>query len=67
MAMPKKGSRKIVVDGKEYRYFVRSRPGEDYGGMLTVEFDGHFTQKTFESYVTPVMVEKFIRNKLTLQ
>ena len=67
MAMPKKGSRKIVVDGKEYRYVVKPStiPGhEESGGRLIVEVGGVVRQKNFYNSVTPSKVELFIRNVL---
>ena len=67
MALPKKGSRKIVVDGKEYRYVVKSSNSLDNGSKLVVQINGLYSSTLFDGGVTPSMVEKFIRNSLTAQ
>lgn len=67
MAMPKKGTRKIVVDKVEYKY--RTRKGvrigpEDNLTSLTVEFpDGKYRVASFKGAVTPKVVEVFIRKQ----
>lgn len=64
MAMPKKGSRKIVVDGKEYQY--RVKPSESgrktCEGILTVQINGRYLSKAMGDRITPAMVEKFIKD-----
>jgi hypothetical protein len=67
MAMPKKGLRKIIVDGKEYRYKTKPRVKlgpESNGGRLTIEFGRAFIQRDFEEAITPSMVAEFLKDFL---
>lgn len=63
MTMPKKGLRKIVVDGKTYNYVIKKLL---YGGhnnsRLTIELsDGEYYSEDVSGEVTPSMIEKMIR------
>jgi hypothetical protein len=64
MAMPKKGTRKIVVGGNTYNYVIKPEYfGNDSscGGRLTVEFpDNRYESIKIEEAITPSMVEAFI-------
>jgi hypothetical protein len=54
MAIPKKGSRKIVVDGVEYRWYIRRNNKED--GMLSVAIETASNESASILYVTfPVL------------
>lgn len=68
MAMSKKGTRKIVVNGAEYRYKIKKsvKLGPSVNGAsLTVEFpDGKYHTAHFDDGpVTPSMVAAFIENR----
>jgi len=59
MAIPKKGSRKIVVGTKEYRWNIRRKPSRsqaDFGGCVTASTELH-------SEPGAVLVISFIWNK----
>ena len=72
MALPKKGTRNIVVDGDNYRYRIRSGPDESHFGkfvrdrILTVESpDGKVQQHIVEmDKITPKNVEQCIRKEI---
>jgi hypothetical protein len=66
MTIPKKGSRKIIVDGKEYRYSVKPTEAgrRDGSKRLTIQANstyGTYAWRYFDNAVTPSMVERFIR------
>jgi len=59
MAMPKKGIRKIVVDGTTYKYMIKGI----YGGVsLTIEMpDGTYISRDFENTtITPSIIKQII-------
>ena len=66
MAMPKKGLRKIVVDGKTYNYVIKKLL---YGGSndkrLTIELAGgkYYSEviRDVVDSITPSMLEKIIK------
>jgi hypothetical protein len=64
MTMPKKGLRKIVVDGKTYNYVIKKLL---YGGSnnsrLTIESTNgnKYYSKTILDEITPAMVEELIK------
>lgn len=64
MAMPKKGTRKIVVGDHTYKYVIKPAyfgNVSSCGGRLTVEFpDGSYESTKIEEAITPSMVEAFI-------
>jgi len=64
MAMPNKGTRKIVVGDHTYKYVIKPTVfGNDSscGGRLTVEFPGGRYESTkIDDAITPSMVEAFI-------
>jgi hypothetical protein len=66
MAMPKKGLRKIVVDGKTYNYVIKRISRTDsINKRLTIELSaGEYYSEDIEDgvdQVTPSMIEKIIR------
>ena len=63
MTMPKKGTRKIVVDDITYKYMIKpySGWGGVWGGSLTIERpDGTYISKDIEGSVTPSIVRSII-------
>ena len=62
MTMPKKGLRKIVVDGKTYNYVIKRTLCNRY---LTIELsDGEYYSEDIDDTVdqiTPSVIEKMIR------
>jgi hypothetical protein len=66
MTMPKKGTRKITIDNREFNYRIKSVAGCK---TLTVEFGGFYGHKDFEHIesVTPAMVKEFILSVTTTQ
>jgi hypothetical protein len=62
--MPKKGLRKIVVDGREYNYVIKPLLyGGSNSGRVTVECDGKYYSETIIDSITPSMVEQMIRRE----
>jgi hypothetical protein len=65
MTMPKKGTRKIVIDGEVYRFRVKTYD-DDYGSfdrneVVIEKSDGTvFQDSTREEAVTPFIVESMI-------
>ena len=72
MALPKKGTRQIIVNDDTYRYRVRLGPDESNFGnftrtrVLTVETPaGKIQQGIFEvNSITPKDVEHYIRKEI---
>lgn len=64
MTMPKKGLRKIVVDGKTYNYIIKKLL---YGGhnnsRLTIESTNgnKYYSRSIIGEITPAMVEELIK------
>lgn len=69
--MPKKGIRKIIVDGVEYKYIVKPYGSQSWRicnyrpGIVTIEFpDGTYYKDTEpKSEITPSYVEALIRRE----
>jgi len=66
MTMPKKGLRKIVVDGQTYNYVIkRIHHGGSNDKRLTIELsDGEYYSEDIDDMVdsiTPSMVKKIIK------
>lgn len=70
MAMPKKSLRKIVVDGKTYRYKIHCNvdAGLSSSGTHTfvVEIDGkyHYGRHARPGTIGPKVIEAFIKERL---
>jgi len=63
MAMPKKGTRKIVVNDITYKYMVKPYHawGNVRGGSVTIEKpDGTYISKDIEGSVTPSIIRSII-------
>jgi len=59
MTMPKKGTRKIVVNNTIYKYMIK--PYSRWGGSLTIEKpDGTYISKDIEGSITPSTVRSII-------
>ena len=68
MTMPKKGTRKIVVDNKEFRYMIKPLfYGSSNTNRVTIESsDGkRYHSENVLDKVTPSMVEDMVRENLT--
>ena len=67
MTMPKKGLRKITVDGAEYKYVVKPLSiGSSYANTVTIQNAANtrqFITDTIHDQVTPKMIEDLIRNE----
>lgn len=64
MTMPKKGLRKIVVDGQTYNYVIKPLYyGSSHSNRLTIEsINGNkYYSVTIIDQITPSMIEKIIR------
>lgn len=74
--MPRKGIRKITVDGVEYKYKISFiKDWYDTGRKVVVEMPNPWNPEKFiykkETFwnterITPCMVEKFIRDTLSM-
>lgn len=72
MTMPKKGVRKIVVDGKTYKYIIKPYGSKSWRfckykpGVVTIESpEGKYYQdKNPLISITPAYVEKVIKEKM---
>lgn len=72
MTMPKKGSRKIVVDGVEYKYVVKPYGSQSWRicnyspGIVTIESPNgkYYKDQNPKSEITPAYVETLIREHL---
>jgi len=68
MTMPKKGTRRIVVDDTVYKYMIKpySSPVSNIrGGSLTIEKpDGKYISVNIEGAIKPSMIEKIIKADL---
>jgi len=63
MTMPKKGRRKIVVDGETCYYMIKPLiyGNENDCARLTIETsDGIYISKQYQEAITPAMVEALI-------
>lgn len=71
MTMPKKGTRKIIVDGVGYKYVIKKYDKRYCGGchvdraVVTIEFpDGTYYKDTVPKFeITPAYVESLIRRE----
>lgn len=71
MTMPKKGTRKIVVDGKEYKYKVSGETHHWYGGIvdtnLTIELgeNNYYTEIREDGWIVkPNEVRQIIEREI---
>jgi len=67
MTMPKKGTRKIVVNNTVYKYIIKpySAWGGIRGGSITIEKpDGMYISKDVEHSITPSIVENIIKSDI---
>lgn len=71
MTMPKKGTRKIVVDGKEYKYKVSGTTHHWHGGVvdtkLTIELgeNNYYTEIREEDWIVkPNEVRQIIEREI---
>lgn len=63
MTMPKKGIRKIVVDGRTYKYVIKPFSiGSAYAGHVTIQSaDGKdYIRKHFNDIMTPAQIREII-------
>jgi hypothetical protein len=59
MTMPKKGTRKIVIDNIAYKYVVK--PYNSWDNSVTIEMpDGTYISKDIEGSVTPSIIRSII-------
>lgn len=69
MTMPKKGLRKIVVDGQTYNYIIKPMFRRDpHNKRITIELaeNEYYSEDIYDSDdpITPAMIEKMIRKNL---
>ena len=58
MAMPKKGTRKIVINDITYKYMIK--PCNGYGSVTIEKPDGTYISRDIEGSITPSIVRSII-------